>query len=272
MPESKELNSSGIIRLLIFTVLIIGCLYLGVSYSVRIAKIGFIDNWLETSDIGHLLMADGSDLRPILIIASYMIKSYGIGFIIITVLICFFAFLLLSLIPFLIFRAASIRRDSYISETEYKFTKRLFFAAFIIGIIMPVFFSGFKCLFWSPVLNFAWFLSALVYVITIENRHLAGQRAAVTNNSYTFESMPQMQTPIPNGTESQFLPPNFNHPDQGSTQNTAQSTVQPQNPYQPRDSYQPNDPYQPQNPITNQSPYQPQQNPYRNPYDPDSKY
>ncbi len=258
MQESNEMNNAGTIRLLTFIALLAGCVYICFYFGSNISKISGFLSMRSAAELEQYLTSISEDLTPLILFASYYIKSFGIGFYVAALIICSLVTLIATMIVFLIFRCVSIRRTSYVSESEYKLTKHLFFAVFILSTIAPVFFYGFKSLIWSPFLNFAWFLSALIYVITLENRHLAGMR--------------QNQNPVFN------QPLVFNQPPDYNLQNQQQQTQQQT---QPQNQYQPTGPYPPQNPLTDQSPYQnsyqnpyqpPQnQNTYQNPYDPDSR-
>ena len=163
MQESNEMNNAGTIRLLTFIALLAGCVFICFYFGSNISKISGFLSMRSAAELEQYLTSISEDLTPLILFASYYIKSFGIGFYVVALVICSLVTLIATMIVFLIFRCVSIRRTSYVSESEYKLTKYLFFAVFILSTIVPVFFYGFKSLIWSPFLNFAWFLSALVY-------------------------------------------------------------------------------------------------------------
>lgn len=171
----KGLDKAAKIRLILFFVLLIWCIYLGVGFSYEIdgrqsLTGGVSGQMAHPSQLNGNYMIDGSDFTPLVILLGYGVNGILAIFYIFIILVVVVVETVLIFIPVLILRLLGLKEKYEVSEEEYKFIKYSYLVTLGICIIASLIITKFIGIIPTIMFNADWALIMLIYVLGYKKR------------------------------------------------------------------------------------------------------
>ncbi len=170
IDKYKNLDKTAKIRILIYTLILLWCIFLAIYLSIIASEDTSSYKPLSTSDVNEVNI-DGADFSWAVRLMGYGINGIMSLFMIVLVI----AYMLLEsvavFIPILIFRLAGLRKTVVVEEDEYILTRNMYFIAAGLSLVLSLIVSHLVGI--IPVILFTvvWALFMLIYVIGVKNRY-----------------------------------------------------------------------------------------------------
>ncbi|MBR1797946.1 MAG: hypothetical protein IJ757_08075 [Clostridiales bacterium] len=163
----NKLTRNSIIRIVVFGLMLLWFVYLAAGYSYDYYNLSVERALIDVNDIGDVSI-DGSDFTG-------MFKLMGLGFngFMTSFLYIFIGGFILvsSLILNLIISLIAIRKDSVVTDKEYKLSLGLLIGAIALGLVIDIVLTRFSVLVSFIVFTAAWVLpTLLIYMLRLRGK------------------------------------------------------------------------------------------------------
>lgn len=163
------LDKAGKIRLLLFVIVLIWCVYWGAGFSYEISRgggafHGLSGSMVDTSDIDDVYI-DGSDFTW----GVRLLGHAANGAILIVIVLLMLLFMVLvavaTVIPVALLRIFGLKKKYVVTEEEYKLTKYIYLTAIGLSLVLSLILTRFTSIIPSILFTLTWSLVMLIYVL-----------------------------------------------------------------------------------------------------------
>ena len=155
----ETLGEYSKIRILIYSLIIIWCIYLSVGFTRDLLSPLF-----QGSDE---LIVDGTDMTALADLATsglYGLATFAEG------ILYAFIIAVASLVPILLLSFVGVRKDTRISKKEYRISLIIFLSGIGLSLVIGAVITRFSALFPFLIFTAVWVLINLIYILRIRSR------------------------------------------------------------------------------------------------------
>jgi hypothetical protein len=163
------LEKPGKVRLILFFLVLIWCIYWGAGFSYEISRgggtfSGLSGNMVDTSSIDNVNI-DGGDFTWAVRLLGW--ATNGAIMIVIVILMLLFMVLetVATIIPVVLLRIFGLNKKYEVTDGEYKLTKYIYLIAICLSLVLGLILTRFTGIIPDILFTLVWSLVALIYVL-----------------------------------------------------------------------------------------------------------